>query len=239
MIKSLLISLTLLSTHVFADKAQIIDNLKPFFGQVKPQDISKTPFKGVYEVLTRDPIDSMLISEDGRYLIQGDVVDLNIRQLMPTSNQVKKLKQSLIDSVNDADKIIYPAKKEKYVVHVFTDVDCPFCKKLHKQTDKMNELGITIKNLASPLAALHPDAQNKMQKIWCADDRKQAMDNYFTKRTLPDAKKCKDPVAAQLKISQKLGVSGTPAIFLSDGTHLPGYLSADDLLAKIQATVGK
>jgi protein-disulfide isomerase len=36
--------------------------------------------------------------------------------------------------------------------NTFTDVDCPFCKRLHAQVPKMNELGITVKYLASPIA---------------------------------------------------------------------------------------
>ena len=238
MIKTLFITIALLSANSFADKVQIINNLEKFFGQIDAQDINKTPFKGVYEVTTYNPIDSMLVSEDGRFLIQGDVVDLSIRQVMGVSDKVKQLKQSLIDTINDVDKIIYPANDEKYIVHVFTDVDCPFCKKLHREIDSMNDLGISVKYLASPLASLHPTAQGKMQKIWCADDRNQAMDNYNIDRSIPDVERCKNPVVKQLKISQQLGVTGTPAIFLSDGTHLPGYLPAEKLLTKIQATLG-
>ena len=104
---------------------------------------------------------------------------------------------------------------------------------------KMNDLGITVKYLASPLASLHPTAQGKMQKIWCADDRVQAMDDYKINNVTPDVEDCKNPVAEQLKLSQKIGVNGTPAIFLSDGTSLPGYMPADKLLAKIKSSIGK
>jgi thiol:disulfide interchange protein DsbC len=103
----------------------------------------------------------------------------------------------------------------------------------------MNDLGISVKYLASPLASLHPKAQGKMQKIWCADDRNQAMDDYNDSGTIVDASNCDNPVADQLEISKQLGVTGTPAIFLSDGTHLPGFLPADKLLRKIQETLGK
>ncbi|ALE52703.1 thiol-disulfide interchange protein [Candidatus Thioglobus autotrophicus] len=238
MIKSLFLVITLLSGSAFATKDEVIQHLSRFFGEIDKKDITHSPFKGVYEVITYNPIDSMLISEDGRYLIQGDVVDLTTRSLIRKSNQVKNLKLALLGTINESDKIIYTAADEKYQIHVFTDVDCPFCKRLHNNMEQMNALGITVKYLASPLASLHPKAQGKMQKIWCSKDRNQAMDDYNNHGTIANTPACENPVAGQLAISQQLGVTGTPAIFLADGTHLPGYLPADKLLIKIQTTLG-
>ena len=234
MLKKILLALSLISTQAIANKNDVIKNLSPFFGKIKAADIVETPFNGVYEVVIKSPIGSVLVSENGRYIIQGDVVDLTTRTQMPTSDRVNTLKKALIDSVNEKDKIVFKAEKEKHIVHVFTDVDCPFCAKLHAQMPKMNELGITVKYLASPLAGLHPQAQAQMEKIWCADDRVKAMDEYKRQRIVPDSKVCDNPVAGQLAIAQQLGVNGTPAIFLSDGAHIPGYLPAESLLKRIE-----
>ena len=239
MIKSLFLVIALLSNSAFATKDEVIQNLSRFFDGIDKKDITDSPFKGVYEVITYNPIDSMLISEDGQYLIQGDVVNIKTRSLIQKSSKVKNLKLELISTIKDSDKIIYKAQDEKYQVHVFTDVDCPYCRRLHNSIGQMNDLGISVKYLASPLASLHPKAQGKMQKIWCADDRNQAMDDYNDSGTIVDASNCDNPVADQLEISKQLGVTGTPAIFLSDGTHLPGFLPADKLLRKIQETLGK
>ncbi|MBW5289401.1 DsbC family protein [Abyssogena phaseoliformis symbiont] len=239
MFKLLLITIILFANSAFANKDTIINSLYPFFGAIDKQDIVKTPFGGIFEIIVHDPIASLLVSEDGRYLIQNDVVDLTTRQLMPMSGKVKLIKQSLINTINDTDKIIYPAKNEKYIIHVFTDVDCLFCKKLHYGIGQMNDLGITVKYLASPLTSLHPTAQGKMEKIWCADDPAKAMDDYKKNNIMPNSKACNNPVADQLAISKQLGVNGTPAIFLSDGTHLPGYVPPAILLQKIKATIGK
>jgi thiol:disulfide interchange protein DsbC len=65
------------------------------------------------------------------------------------------------------------------------------------------------------------------------------MDDYKLHDITPDVDDCKNPVAEQLEISKKIGVNGTPAIFLSDGTAIPGYVPADKLLARIKATIGK
>ncbi len=239
MLKLLFITTTLLSNIALANKNTIVNNLAPFFGKIDKQDIVGTQFDGVVEVIIRNPIDSLLVSADGRYIIQGDVIDLTKRQIMPVSDKVKSIKKDLIKSINEDNKIIYPAANEKHVIHVFTDVDCPFCRKLHNNTDVMNDLGITIKLLAAPLASLHPYAQGKMEKIWCADNRNEAMDEYNEDKTIPDSKDCNNPVANQLAISKRLSVSGTPAIFLEDGSHLAGYLSPTALLKTIKDSIGE
>lgn len=236
MFRKTLFALIIISTQAIAEKSDIIKNLSLIFGT---SNIEETNFKGVYEVIEKNPIQSFFVSEDGRYLIQGGIIDLITRQKMPESGKLKQLKKAIIDSINEQDKIIFKAENEKHIVHVFTDVDCPFCRKLHAQMPKMNELGITVKYLASPLASLHPTAQGTMEKIWCAKNRIAAMDDYKKYKTIPDSNPCKNPVAAQLKIATQLGVNGTPAIFLSDGTHIPGYSPADRLLQTIKRTLGK
>lgn len=217
----------------------IIKGLSPFFGKINQQDIVQTPLNGVSEVITHSPIDSIFVSNDGKYLIQGDIINLETRSRLEHSDRINTLKQALISTIDEQDKIIFKAKDEKHIVHVFTDVDCPFCKKLHAQMPQMNALGITVKYLASPLASLHPTAQGKMENIWCAKDRVKAIDDYKTNGTIPNSKKCSNPVAEQLSLSQQLGVNGTPAIFLADGTHLPGYMPANKLLQRIKQKLGR
>jgi len=55
MIKSLLIALTLLSNSALADKNNIIAGINTYFPNVTEQDINPTPFKGLYEVIPKEP----------------------------------------------------------------------------------------------------------------------------------------------------------------------------------------
>jgi thiol:disulfide interchange protein DsbC len=156
-----------------------------------------------------------------------------------SSNRISEIKLDILESISDNDKIIFRAKEEKYVINVFTDVDCPYCAKLHANMKQMNNLGITVKYLASPLEQLHPNAQSAMEKIWCAEDKALAIHNYKSKRQLPDSPECINPVAEQLAISKQLGVNGTPSIFFENGTNLPGYLPPNDLLNRILQTIAQ
>ena len=144
-----------------------------------------------------------------------------------------------MQEIKTSELISFESKRQQYELTVFTDVDCPYCAKLHANMRQMNDLGITIKYLASPLEQLHPNAQSAMEKIWCAEDRELAMHNYKSKRYLPDSPDCINPVSDQLAISKQLGVNGTPSIFFEHGTNLPGYLPPNDILNRILQTVAQ
>ena len=237
--KFLAITLILLTNYALADVSVVVNKLKPFFPEIKAENISPSQLDGYYEVILTDPfIDVMYISTDGKYVIQGVVTDLELMTNLST-NRINSIKLNILESINDSDKIVFKAKEEKYVINVFTDVDCPYCAKLHANMRQMNDLGITVKYLASPLEQLHPNAQSAMEKIWCAEDRELAMHNYKSKRYLPDSPDCINPVSDQLAISKQLGVNGTPSIFFENGTNLPGYLPPNDILNRILQTVAQ
>ena len=237
--KFLAITLILLTNYALADISVVVNKLKPFFPEIKAENISPSQLDGYYEVILTDPfIDVMYISTDGKYVIQGAVTDLELMTNIST-NRINSIKLNILESISDSDKIVFKAKKEKYVINVFTDVDCPYCAKLHANMRQMNDLGITVKYLASPLEQLHPNAQSAMEKIWCAEDRELAMHNYKSKRYLPDSPDCINPVSEQLAISKQLGVNGTPSIFFENGTNLPGYLPPNDILNRILQTVAQ
>jgi thiol:disulfide interchange protein DsbC len=237
--KFLAITLILLTNYALADVSVVVNKLKPFFPEIKAENISPSQLDGYYEVILTDPfIDVMYISIDGKYVIQGAVTDLELMTNIST-NRINSIKLNILESISDSDKIVFKAKEEKYVINVFTDVDCPYCAKLHANMRQMNDLGITVKYLASPLEQLHPNAQSAMEKIWCAEDRELAMHNYKSKRYLPDSPDCINPVSEQLAISKQLGVNGTPSIFFENGTNLPGYLPPNDILNRILQTVAQ
>ena len=237
--KFLAITLILLTNYALADVSVVVNKLKPFFPEIKAENISPSQLDGYYEVILTDPfIDVMYISTDAKFVIQGAVTDLELMTNIST-NRINSIKLNILESISDSDKIVFKAKEEKYVINVFTDVDCPYCAKLHANMRQMNDLGITVKYLASPLEQLHPNAQSAMEKIWCAEDRELAMHNYKSKRYLPDSPDCINPVSEQLAISKQLGVNGTPSIFFENGTNLPGYLPPNDILNRILQTVAQ
>ena len=238
MLKSLFIALILLSNNVLADKSDIIKGLSTYFTGITEQDISVMPFNGMYEVTLRDPkLDVIYVSADGRYLSQGEVIDLRTRTNL-TQSRLSNLAKEIMSTTTDAEKIIYKADDEKYVIDVFTDVDCPYCRKLHKDVTELNKLGVTMKYLAFPRSGVNTKSYYRSVAIWCADNPEQAMDRGMLQKGNPLVE-CKNPIIDHLILAKKLNVTGTPFIFFENGDHIPGYVKPKDLLKEMKRSLAK
>ncbi|MCV6604334.1 MAG: thioredoxin fold domain-containing protein, partial [Porticoccaceae bacterium] len=173
---------------------------------------------------------------DGTYFIQGD---LNKTRLGRTENWLDgvyaPIRRELIQSASVDDMVVYkPQGATKAVIHVFTDIDCGYCRKMHQEIPTLNAMGVEVRYLAFPRAGMDSESEHKIRSVWCADDPLQAMDRSKQGYDLP-RRDCKtDAIANHLQLVEKMGLTGTPAMVLSDGTLIPGYLPA----ARLKGVLG-
>ncbi len=201
--------------------------------------IEKSKMPGVYEILSSGKI--LYVSEDGNYLISGKLfsIDKGIKDLTAESMQRfdainVPMRRNTISAVSEDDMIVFKADIEKHRVTVFTDVDCGYCRKLHKEMEHYNELGISVQYMGFPRAGLGSGSHKKLQTVWCAADQNAAMDKAKIDREF-GTDTCEDPLAEHYKIVKAFGLTGTPAIILKSGQLIAGFLEADDLLEIIEA----
>ncbi|HCH03168.1 MAG TPA: bifunctional protein-disulfide isomerase/oxidoreductase DsbC [Vibrio sp.] len=201
---------------------------------IKVTEVAPSPIDGLYEVTTNQGI--FFSSATGDFFIQGKMYSLDKQGNFSDLMAKKYAKQ--VEKFAD-DMIVYKAKEQKYVVTVFTDITCGYCVKLHKEIQKYNDLGITVRYMAYPRQGPTGDVAQAMAKVWCADDRKKALDDVkinrrfdFDSKNLP---KCQQMISEQYAFGAQLGISGTPAILLSNGRIVGGYLPANDLLEALEA----
>ena len=230
MMKKLLIAvLGFLALPVMAADSEAIQQLKNDLVKVfggHPEQVNEAPVDGFYEVTYGPKI--YYVSLDGRYLFSGELYDLKSRTNLTEKNRAGARLKALSD-VDESSLIVYKAKgEEKHVITVFTDIDCGYCRKLHSGMAQMNELGITVRYMAFPRAGVNSPSYDKAVSVWCAKDRNKAMDAAKSGAVLEMAK-CDSPVKEQLALGQTLGVTGTPAIVLQDGTLMPGYMPPQQL----------
>lgn len=201
---------------------------------LQPVSIADSPVPGLYQVITNRGL--FYFSDNAQYLIQGKVYDLkdgieNISE--------KALAQVRIDGVKQfaQDMIVYPAKNEKHKVTVFTDTSCGYCRKLHSQMAGYNELGITVQYMAFPRSGIHGSTFKELEAVWCADDQQKALTDVKNgmKMDAAKVKSCNAPIAAQYALGMQVGVSGTPAIILPDGSMIPGYQGPEKLFSALSA----
>jgi len=161
-------------------------------------------------------------SKDARYVFQGEVIALETRQNITELKQAG-IKKTALAALNEDDMIVFEPKKTEHTLTVFTDIDCGYCRKLHQQMSEYNELGIKIRYMAFPRSGPNTDSFNKAVNVWCAEDRQQAMTDSKSGSSLK-SETCVNPVAAHFEAGRRLGVTGTPALFLESGELLPGYI---------------
>ncbi|MDM8568498.1 thioredoxin fold domain-containing protein [Thiotrichales bacterium HSG1] len=206
----------------------VTDALKKFAKvDISKIKLSSTPIKGVYEALIGSEV--IYLSGDGKYLIMGEIRDLATGKNI-TDDKFSKLRRENIKKVNVRDMVVFaPENGTKHVINIFTDVDCPYCSKIHNEVPALNKAGIEVRYLAFPRAGVGSDTYKDMVSVWCAKDRQKAMTDVKAGKEIEKAE-CNNPVADQYKLSQSMGVSGTPALILSDGELIPGYLPAEKLI---------
>lgn len=235
MMKKLFIVLLLLAAvPVMAAEEDSLQGMKKTLQEVfgsQPDSISAAPVKGLYEVSYGPKL--YYVSTDGHYLFSGDLIDLHNRTNLTEKNRAG-VRLKAMSKIDDSDMIIYKAKgKEKHQITVFTDIDCGYCRKLHSGMAKMNDLGITVRYMAFPRAGIGSHSYDKAVSVWCAKDRHKAMDNAKAGIEPPKAN-CDAPVKKEYLLGKAIGVTGTPAIVLKDGTLMPGYLPPQRLAAALE-----
>ncbi len=230
LVLALCLSLTAFST-AFADaQSDVANRLQAQLGKLipgqRPSSIRPSPIDGLYEVAYGAQI--FYITADGKYLIQGDILDLKNRKSI-TQEAARKGRAEVLAKIKDEDTIMYkPKGKTKHTITVFTDIDCPYCRKLHKEREAYNKAGIAIRYLLYPRAGVNSPSYDKAVAVWCAKDRAKALTDAKLHNKI-DMKTCDNPVKKHLQLGEEVGVSGTPAILLEDGTLIPGYRPAADM----------
>ncbi|HBN90113.1 bifunctional protein-disulfide isomerase/oxidoreductase DsbC [Rheinheimera aquimaris] len=191
--------------------------------------VADAPLDGLLQVFTNRGL--FFTSKDGQYFIEGNIYDLKNKVLVNDEQMRPYIQKQLAASENDT--IEYKAKNEKYVINVFTDPTCGYCRKLHKEMQQYNDAGITVRYLAFPRNGLSSDTYLQMQHIWCSKDSQSALTAAKNGKDITPAM-CQNPVKAQYELGQSFGISGTPAIILPSGRLIPGYQPVKALLEQLK-----
>lgn len=194
--------------------------------------LQASPVIGLYEAVYGTDI--FYISADGKHMLQGDLYNLDTRTNL-TEHKRANGRLKVIDEIDPASMIIFKPAKTRYVVDVFTDLDCAYCRKLHSEIDSYLAEGIEIRYLAFPRSGYRTRSYFKAVSAWCADDRKAALTKAKAGETI-ESKTCDSPVDKHMAAAEELGINGTPTLIMPDGSIVPGYVPAKQL-AKILATL--
>ncbi len=209
-----------------SDEEKLRNALKVILPDVEVTSVSPSPVNGLYEIMLGPEV--VYMTADGRYVMRGDLLDLKQRRNLSEEKRAQG-RINVLNSMALDDMIEFAPMDTKYTVYVFTDVDCTYCRKLHREMSVLNANGIAVRYLAFPRAGIGSSTYKKMVSVWCADDRNKALTDAKAGRAI-ETKSCEAPVKEQYELGQLMGVRGTPAIVLETGQELPGYVPAKELV---------
>ena len=210
--------------------ASLAKRLRELYPNTQFGSVTDSPLPGLYEVAMGRNI--AYTDERGRYFLFGHLFDMPAQRDLTAErrDQLARVDFSQLP-LKDAIKTVHG--KGSRVVAVFSDPDCPYCKKLEPELAKVDD--VTIYTYLMPLAELHPDARSKAISIWCAADRVTAWSAFMLRNVAPASANCDHPVDRNVALGEQYQITGTPTLIAGDGRVMPGAASA----AQIEAWLGR
>lgn len=208
---------------------QALANLVP---GMAPTSVRPAPAAGLYEVVYGPEV--VYITADGAHLVKGDLIDVKTQDNL-TEDRRSGARLQALEDLGESSMIVFGPKDAKHTITVFTDIDCPYCVKVHQEVPELNRQGVKVRYLAYPRAGLNSAGYRKTVSVWCAPDRNQALTDAKSGKAVPE-KSCDNPVEDHYMMGQMLGINGTPTLVLDDGRVVPGYVPAARLVQVLQST---
>ena len=179
-----------------------------------------------FEILIGEQI--FYLTSDLNYLLAGNIIDLG-SGINLTQQKIENFRLSVLKTLDKKDTIIYQPKKIDHIITVFTDVSCPYCKKLHSEIPDLLNNNIEVRYVLFPRNGIDDDAYVDMASLWCSEDKKDLLETAFEGDFIKE-EKCENPLAKNLELAYSLRVNGTPMIFTESGKVIPGYVPYKQIL---------
>lgn len=189
--------------------------------------VSASPIQGLYEVVAGPQV--VYMTKDARYMIQGDLMDFKTKENY-TERARSTMRLSKIEQFGETRMVVYTPKKVKHTVTIVTDINCPYCRRLHDEMEEYMSNGIKVRYIFMPLKG--EDDFATTVSVWCAKDQNKALNDAKAGISV-EPRTCENPIREHLQLARELGVRGTPAIILESGEMLPGYVPIKKLVTQL------
>ncbi len=233
---SFALMMTFSSVHAADESTEDLTRLlKLRLGTDQVEPPTATDVEGVYQ--TRFGNKFAYLINGGRYVFIGDMVDLETARNL-TELSRRELVVEELASFSKEKRIIFPAVDEELaVLSVFTDTSCGYCQQLHKEIKFLQEAGISVHYLPYPRGGNRGPGYSDLRKVWCADDQRKAMSIAKGAETgsLASSETCDlaQHVDDGYLLGNRIGVTGTPALYSSDGGKFNGYVPYQQLIPQL------
>lgn len=216
-----------------ADDRQAVEQaIRKILPNTQAPQIKSSPIPGVSEVAIGTQV--FYVTDDGRYLLGGPLVAASDGRNL-TEARLATIRQQLLADASQLRTYRYPADSIKYRITVFTDIDCPHCRRMHKRIPEYQQAGIDVTYVMLPRTGKDSPSYFKTVSAVCASDPEAAITAAMGGDN-PKTSQCEHPIDDHLALARSLNLGSTPSIVLPDGRLVLGYQEPEELLALLQTS---
>ena len=191
--------------------------------------VTVTPWPGVFEVAVGGNI--AYVDSTGRYFLFGHLFDMKTQRDL-TAERSDEAGRVDFSALPLADALKEVRGTGARVVAIFSDPDCPHCRRLENEIRSVTD--VTLYTFVMPIPSLHPEARAKAIAVWCAADQVQAWHSLMWDDQAPPSADCAHPVDRNIALGERLGITGTPTLIAITGQRLAGAASAEQIEAWLE-----
>lgn len=195
-----------------------------------PESITPSAAPGLYQI--RKGSEYGYVTADGRYMVFGDMVDLQTGEEI-TERQRGDARVAVLKQFGPDQVIEFAPKNPKYFITVFTDIDCGYCRKLHAEIKQYNDAGIGVRYLFFPRSGPDTPSFQEAKSVWCSGDRREALTQAKRGVHINASPNCPNPVKDHFAAGEAIGINATPTLILPGGEIVRGYVPAQPLAARL------
>lgn len=222
------------------EKEEIVRVFRQVLGdkKIKAQEIVPSALSGYWEYAYTDKGRGvLLISAAGDVLLTGWVYQRKASTVSELSSAWQR--KQLLAEFGPGDFIAFSSPDQAVqplgVLYVFTDVTCPYCRRMHDKIEDYTRLGLEVRYLPYPRYGKDSSSWDQTERAWCAVNRQAALTDLKKGRTAGRACTTDSALERYLELAKQMGVRATPTIVLQDGRKIEGFVSAELLADLLRA----
>lgn len=225
------ISLNCNATDLTGDYAEIRAAISRLIPGLKQIEIQPSAIEGMLEVRSGTKI--YYVSSDGGFLLHGPLYTLERGENL-TEIRLAEYRKILLKDIPAIQPVEYPADNAQQTLTVVTDIDCPYCRRLHLELDKYHQAGFDVDYVMLPRSGKNSPSYVKTVNAICAAQPAMAITAAMNGET-PAPAECDHPIDQHMQMARALGISSTPSLVLPDGKVMVGYRTATELSRLLSA----
>lgn len=226
------LSLIVLTTQ--ADEGQIRKVFAEKLPEAKIIAVRKLPYGGLYEVAVQrqDGFAVYYSDASAQLILVGNLIETRTDRDL-TEERLRVLARIDWNRLPFQWAITTKRGDGRRKIAIFSDPNCPFCRKFEKDLAGIDNITVHI----FMWAVIKPESVRQTKSVWCSRDRAKTWNDLMLRNIEPTAPTdCENPIEELIALGKRLGGTSTPTWFLPDGEKRFGAMPMSKLVPLLDET---